>query len=168
MLVRSLRLIPWQLSQEPSVPSLDDGVGQHLTPDNSTASVEATPLSNSVDGEDTCGGKTHSSLIPRNNFFEKFVLDKQKPSHGSLALAKRRYVSGSGGAPSQPFKKLREGNLVLANIKDVHDGSNKEISCGPESPKSLNNMVKSVVQTTLGRSSSNHLWEENVVNHASP
>ncbi|XP_047968150.1 uncharacterized protein LOC125212125 isoform X2 [Salvia hispanica] len=129
-------------AQEPSVPSLDDGVGQHLTPDNSTASVEATPLSNSVDGEDTCGGKTHSSLIPRNNFFEKFVLDKQKPSHGSLALAKRRYVSGSGGAPSQPFKKLREGNLVLANIKDVHDGSNKEISCGPESPKSLNNMRK--------------------------
>ncbi|XP_041990098.1 DUF724 domain-containing protein 3-like isoform X2 [Salvia splendens] len=129
-------------AQEPSVPSLDDGVCQHLTPDNSTASVEATPLSNSVNGEDPCGGKTHSSLIPRNNFFGKFVLDNQKPSHGSLTLEKRRYVSGSGGALSQPFKKLREGNLVLANKKDVHDGSNKEISCGPESPKSLNNMRK--------------------------
>ncbi|XP_041993883.1 DUF724 domain-containing protein 3-like isoform X2 [Salvia splendens] len=129
-------------AQEPSVPSLDDGVCQHLTPDNSTSSMEATLLSNLVNGEDTCGGKTHSSLIPRSNFFEKFVLDNQKPSHGSLALAKRRYVSGSGGALSQPFKKLREGNLVLANKKDVHDGSNKEISCGPESPKSLNNMRK--------------------------
>ncbi|XP_041993888.1 DUF724 domain-containing protein 3-like isoform X7 [Salvia splendens] len=129
-------------AQEPSVPSLDDGVCQHLTPDNSTSSMEATLLSNLVNGEDTCGGKTHSSLIPRSNFFEKFVLDNQKPSHGSLALAKRRYVSGSGGALSQPFKKLREGNLVLANKKDVHDGSNKEISCGPESPKSLNNMQR--------------------------
>ncbi|KAL1558376.1 hypothetical protein AAHA92_08852 [Salvia divinorum] len=149
-------------AQEPSVPSLDDGVCQHLTPDNSSASVEATPPSNSVNGEDTCGGKTHSSLIPRSGFFEKFVLDNQKPSHGSLALAKRRYVSDSGGALSQPLKKLREGNSVLANKKDMRDGSNKEILCSLESPKSLNNMEKSVAQTTLDRSSSNHLWEENI------
>lgn len=162
LLVRSLRLIAWQLFQEPSVPSLDNGVCQHLTPENFSASVGTAPLSNSVNGEDTCGAKTHSSLILRDGHFEQFISDNQK-------LTKRRgYLSDSGGAISQPLKKLREGNLVVANKEDGHNGSNKEFSCRFESPKSLNNMEKSVAQTTLDQFSSNHPWEENVVSHTCP
>ncbi|KAL1542623.1 DUF724 domain-containing protein 3-like isoform X1 [Salvia divinorum] len=148
-------------SQEPSVPSLDDGVCQYLTPDNSSASVAAAPLSNSVN-EDTCG-KTHSSSISKNDKFEQFILDNQKLSHVTAPLTKRRaYVSDSGGAVSHPLKKLREGNVVVANKKDGCDVSEIEILCGLEISESLNNVEISLAQTTLDRSFSNHLWEENV------
>ncbi|XP_057782259.1 DUF724 domain-containing protein 3-like [Salvia miltiorrhiza] len=150
-------------SQEPSLSSLDDGVCQHLTPENSSASVAAVPLRNSVNGEDSSGGKTHLSLISRNDLVEQSITDNQKLSPVTAPLRKRRaYFSDSGSARFQALKKLREGNLVVANKKDGHDGSNEEILCGLQSPKSLNNMEISVAQTTLDQSSSNHPWEDNV------
>ncbi|XP_047980512.1 DUF724 domain-containing protein 3-like isoform X2 [Salvia hispanica] len=149
-------------SQEPSVPSLDDDVCQCITPDNSSASVAAAPLSNSVNEEDSCG-KTHSSSISRNDKYEQFILENQKLSRVTVPLTKRRaYVSDSGGSVSHPLKKLREGNVVVANKKDGCDGSKIEILCGPEIPESLNNMEISLAQTTLDQSFSDHLWEENV------
>ncbi|XP_042061477.1 DUF724 domain-containing protein 3-like isoform X2 [Salvia splendens] len=149
-------------SQEPSVPSLDDDVCQYITPDNSSASVAAAPLSNSVNEEDTCG-KTQSSLISRNDKYEQFILENQKLSRVTVPLTKKRaYVSDSGGSVSHPLKKLREGNVVVANKKDGCDGSKIEILCGPEIPESLNNMEISLAQTTLDQSCSDHLWEENV------
>lgn len=166
LLVRSLRHHPWQLSQpqEPSVPSLDDGVCQHHTPENSSASVATAPVKNLTDGEDTCGGKAHTSLISKKGHSEPSIPDNLKLAHVSIPLAKRRaYLSDSAGALSQPRKKLKEGNLVGESKKARHDESEKEVISGFVSPVSASNTEKSVAQTTLDQSSSNHPWEENVV-----
>lgn len=168
MRVSSLWLIPWQLCQEPSIPSLDDKVCQNHKPADTNASLATAPVSNSVNGGDTCFGKTHSSLISTNDHFEQFIPDNQESSHATTSLTKKRgYLSDSGGALSQPLKKLREEENVGAN---ADDGANVEIIslCSLESPESLGNVETSVAQTTMDDSSSKHPWEKNVVSHTSP
>ncbi|XP_042034449.1 DUF724 domain-containing protein 3-like isoform X2 [Salvia splendens] len=148
-------------SQEPSVPSLVYDVSQYITPDNSSTSVAAAPPRNSVN-EEVIFAKTHSSSISRNDKYEQFILDNQTLSRATVPLTKRTaYVSDSGGSVSHPLKKLREGNVVVANKRDGFDGSKIEILCSPEIPESLNNMEISLAQTTLDQSFSDHPWEEN-------
>lgn len=126
--------------------------------------MATAPVKNSMDEKDTCGGKPHPSLISKKGHSEPSIPDNLKLAHVSVPLAKRRaYLSDSAGALSQPHKKLKEGNLVGANKKARHDGSEKEVICGFLSPVSVSNMENSVAQTTLDQSSSNHPWEENVV-----
>lgn len=130
---------------------------QNHKPADTNASLATAP----VNGGDTCFGKTHSSLISTNDHFEQFIPDNQESSHATTSSAKKRgYLFDSGGAFSQPLKKLRE----------EEDGANIEIIslCSLESPESLNNMETSVAQTTMDDSSSKHPWEKNVVSHTSP
>lgn len=167
MYVSSLRLIPWRLCQEPSTSSLDDRACLHHLPANPSASLATAPVTNPVNGGDTCFGKTHSSLFSTNDQFEHNVLGNQESSHATTSLTKKRgHLSDSGGALSQPLKKLREEETVGAN---PHDGANAEFFSlgGLESPESLKNVETSVPQTTTDQSSSNHPWEKNVVSHTS-
>lgn len=163
--VSSLRLIPWRLCQESSLTSLDDRACQHHNPANPSASPATAPVTNPMNGGDTCFGKTHSSLISTNDQFERNILDNQESSHATTSLAKKRgHLSDSGGARSQPLKRHREEENIGAN---THDGANDEILSvgGLESPESLENMETYVPQTTTDQSSSSHPWEKNVVSH---
>ncbi|KAI3449368.1 hypothetical protein Pfo_006033 [Paulownia fortunei] len=153
-----------KLSQEVSIPSSDDGMHEHLTPENSSASAPTVPVNNSGDRKDTFDGKTSSALTLRKGHFEQLTPDNQKVSHVTASLTKRRqHLSDSRNALSQPLKKLKEGNVLGASQQHTHDGSFKEMLCVSISPVSVNNIEISATQTATGdQSSDNPSWGKRI------
>lgn len=134
---------------------------EHHTTENSGASAATAPVNNSVDRKDTFDGKTPSSLTSWKGHLEQLTPDNQRISHVTTSLPKRRqYLTDSGGALSQPLKKLKEGDVVGANQQDGHDRSIKEVLCGLDF---VNNMETSATQTTGDQSSCNPSWGKKVV-----
>ncbi|KAL8527169.1 hypothetical protein ACS0TY_005156 [Phlomoides rotata] len=151
-------------SQEASLQSLDDGVHEHHFSENASATVAAAPVKNSVNGKDTCDGKTLTSLTSTKDQVEQLTPDNQKMSHTNTSLKKRRrYLTDSGAIQSLPPKKPKEGNVAVTKPQDkTGEERIKEVLCGFVSPDSASNTDTSAMQTTEDHPAFDHSWEKKI------
>lgn len=140
---------------------------EHHISENTGATVATAPVKNSVDGKDTFGGKTPTSLTSTKGHVVQLTPDNQKMSHMTTSLKKRRHLTDSGTSCSQPPKKLKEGNVVATKPQDrkVGDGLIKEVLCGFVSPDSASNSDTSEIPME-DQPSFDHSWDKKIVSPA--
>lgn len=142
-----------QLSQDVPIPSSDEGMHEHHTPENPSPSAPAFPVNNSGGTKNICDVKS------------PLISNSQKPAHGTSSLTKRnQHLSNSQNALSRSPEQVKDGDGLATSQQDRLDSSSKEMLFGLVSPNSVSKLETSATLTaTEDQPSDNLSWGTRIV-----